>query len=63
MVGSAVFPHGCMILDPSREGLPKRATEIHNAGLICANEIQNLKPDIIVLSTPHGVTLSKSLGK
>jgi aromatic ring-opening dioxygenase LigB subunit len=62
LVGCAIFPHGCMTLDPSRSGLPDKARLLHDASVKCAKEIRELNPDLIVLSTPHGVTLSKSLG-
>jgi len=62
LVGCAIFPHGSMVLDPNMPGLPKHAKELHDACVACASKIKSLEPDVIVLTTPHGFTLSSSMG-
>jgi len=62
LVGCAVFPHGGMVLDPNMPNLPANSKEFHEACILCASKIKSLEPDVIVLTTPHGITLSSSLG-
>jgi hypothetical protein len=52
-----------MVLDPQEKDLPDGAKELHYGCIECANEISNMQPDVIVLSTPHGIALTKSFGK
>lgn len=62
IVGMCVFPHGSMVLDPSMKSLPHGASELHFGCKEAANEIASWDPDVIILSTPHGLSLTKSLG-
>jgi len=61
LVGCAIFPHGAMVLDPKMKGLPLGAAELHNACMAAAEEISGWNPDLIIMSTPHGLNLVKSL--
>jgi len=57
-----LLPHGSMTLDPTKKGLPESAIDLHKACKEAGRKIRDSKPDLIVLCTPHGVSLSKSLG-
>ena len=56
IVGSAIAPHGSLILPDSLEPFSK-AFEIQSSMKKLANKVKELKPDIIFLSTPHGLAL------
>lgn len=68
MVGSFVFPHGAITLDPDTrnfDGVPaatptskEECIKLHNAMTENAESLVNLKPDLIILSTPHGLKLA-----
>lgn len=61
-VGAALLPHGSMVLDPERSDLPTGAADLHRGMKAAAALIQAAAPDLIVLHTPHGISLSSSLG-
>ncbi|MBN1329402.1 MAG: hypothetical protein JXA54_08005 [Candidatus Heimdallarchaeota archaeon] len=62
IVGAFILPHGAMILDPKAKDVPKEAIELHKAMLEAANHIAKLKPDIIFMTSPHGIALSEEYG-
>ncbi|XP_064390780.1 protein TTE1956-like isoform X2 [Halichondria panicea] len=60
IIGAVVLPHGGIALDPSHFKTTNKtslaqAWEIHNACMKAGKLIEGLKPDLILLSTPHGV--------
>ncbi len=61
IVGAAIAPHGSLILPVSSTG-DSKASKIHQSMEILAEHIQSLKPDIIFLSTPHGIALETDFG-
>ena len=63
MVISAAFivPHGALILD----ALPSHKDgryELHQAMVLVAKQIADLKPDLILVTSPHGISLSSDFG-
>jgi aromatic ring-opening dioxygenase LigB subunit len=63
MVLSAAFivPHGALILD----ALPSHTDgryELQQAMVSIANQITSIKPDIILVTSPHGISLSDNFG-
>ncbi|MBD3192867.1 MAG: hypothetical protein GF308_19665 [Candidatus Heimdallarchaeota archaeon] len=58
IVGAFILPHGSMILDPEKEDIPKEAISLHHEMTKIAQEIDELNPDIIFLTTPHSIALS-----
>ncbi|NHJ84903.1 MAG: hypothetical protein FK734_05545 [Asgard group archaeon] len=62
IVGAFILPHGSMILDPKKKGLPKEAIDLHHAMKKMASEINSLKPDLIFMTTPHSIALSNDFG-
>lgn len=60
IVASFIMPHGGIALDPrhfntTNSTAKKEAWEIHNACVKVGQQMQQLKPDLVFLSTPHGV--------
>lgn len=60
IIGAFVLPHGGIALNPSRfettsKVKKQEAWQIHRAAVEVGRHIQDLKPDLIFLSTPHGV--------
>jgi len=62
IIGAYILPHGSMVLDLEKEGLPKEAIDLHNAMVEMAGEIEKLQPDIIFMTTPHSIALSNDFG-
>ncbi|MHA1211392.1 MAG: hypothetical protein ACTSSH_02925 [Candidatus Heimdallarchaeota archaeon] len=62
IIGAFILPHGSMILDPKVKDLPKTAIDLHHAMKKVAKKIAELKPDIIFLTSPHGIALSEEFG-
>jgi len=61
--GVYIVPHGCLIFSP--EDLPDYSSKILplNSSLsLISDEIYSLNPDLIVLTTPHGISLLNSFG-
>lgn len=61
MLGAFVLPHGGIALNPSRfDSISKWAKQwawkIHKSAVEVGQYIRKLEPDIILLSTPHGVS-------
>jgi hypothetical protein len=61
VVGGFVLPHGGVALDP-RNFNTKNQTErneaktLHEACLKVGRDVRNINPDVIFLSTPHGLS-------
>ncbi|MFX1297128.1 MAG: hypothetical protein ACFFD2_20030 [Promethearchaeota archaeon] len=62
LVGAFILPHGSMILDPKKNGIPKQAINLHNEMKKVVKIIDNLQPEIIFLTTPHSIALSNDYG-
>jgi len=62
IAGAFILPHGSMILDPKKKGLPKEAKELHKAMIDATLAIEKLKPDLIFMTSPHGIALSNDFG-
>lgn len=62
LVGLAILPHGCMILDTQKQDLPDGAKQLHEACVKAAKEVDSWQPDVIFLVTPHGFSLSRNMG-
>jgi len=62
IIGAFILPHGSMVLDLDKKGLPKEAIKLHNAMVEMADEIEKLQPDIIFMTTPHSIALSNDFG-
>ncbi|MGC9779407.1 MAG: hypothetical protein HZR80_09220 [Candidatus Heimdallarchaeota archaeon] len=62
IVGAFILPHGAMILDPKKKGIPKEAIKLHKAMVDAAKTIEKLKPEIIFLTSPHSIALSNDFG-
>ena len=60
IVGCAILPHGSMVLDPAREGLPEGVAEITNGCRAVGECVAAWEPELVVLLTPHGLSASKS---
>ena len=61
IVGAAIAPHGSLILPVSGRD-DSKAGKIHQSMEKLAEHIQSLKPDIIFMSTPHGIALENDFG-
>lgn len=61
IVGAGIAPHGSLIL-PASANDGSKAGKIHESMKKLALYIKNLKPDLIFLSTPHGIALETSFG-
>jgi len=67
IVGGFVFPHGAITLDPDTrnfDGIPAvkptskaECIKLHEAMKANADSLVDLRPDLIILSTPHGLKL------
>ncbi|MFX1534481.1 MAG: hypothetical protein ACFFDI_09700 [Promethearchaeota archaeon] len=62
LIGAFILPHGSMILDPSKKDVPVQAKELHDAMRDTVRVIEKIQPDLIFLSTPHGIALSHDFG-
>lgn len=62
LIGSAIIPHGSMILDPTAEEIPVGVDELHSAAKFVGDFVRDQEPDILVLATPHGINLSEAIG-
>jgi aromatic ring-opening dioxygenase LigB subunit len=61
-LGAYILPHGAIALNPSKNPQFKELEEIYKSCYTIANEVYALKPDIIFMTTPHGLSLSRSFG-
>jgi aromatic ring-opening dioxygenase LigB subunit len=62
LIGAFVVPHGSMILDAREKNISKNAIALHDAMVRISNTIASLKPDLIFLTSPHGIALSHNFG-
>ncbi|XP_066291853.1 uncharacterized protein [Branchiostoma lanceolatum] len=77
LVGSVVLPHGTMIFDgdpkSSNEGCRQRhaaldegmktsCSSLYTACSSAGEEVSRMTPDLVILHTPHGISLSRSVG-
>ena len=62
IIGAYILPHGSLVLDLDKEGLPQEAIDLHNAMVEMAKEIEDLQPDIIFITTPHSIALTNDFG-
>jgi len=60
LLASFVLPHGSIILEPSRDSLPDSCATLHAALKKVGQAVEDMKPELIVLVTPHGLALSES---
>jgi aromatic ring-opening dioxygenase LigB subunit len=70
-IGAFIVPHGAIILDPSIHYNTEKLSKEENERCKLLNEsmrqnfceqVAELKPDIILLSTPHGICLENDFG-
>lgn len=59
LVGSFIMPHGALALSKTDPSVPPSAYKLHDACMTAAKQINDLHPDYIFLTTPHGVSLSE----
>ena len=57
-----ILPHGAITLNPEDYQDYPELQILHDSLKAVGDEIANLKPDLIVLTTPHGIAMSKSFG-
>ena len=78
VVGSAILPHGCLIFDGDenserQECLDRRknmkderlkigSKSLYKACESVAHDIAKLKPNLIILHTPHSIHIENSVG-
>ncbi|XP_078609570.1 uncharacterized protein LOC144880947 [Branchiostoma floridae x Branchiostoma japonicum] len=77
LVGSVVLPHGTMIFDgdPNSsneacrqrngaldDGMKTSCSNLYKACITAGEEVSRMSPDLVILHTPHGISLSKSVG-
>jgi aromatic ring-opening dioxygenase LigB subunit len=62
ILGAYILPHGALALNPGKYSNYPEFSDIHNSSFLIAEEIYTLKPDIIFMSTPHGIALERSYG-
>jgi len=60
IIGAAVIPHGDFALDPSLVNYEGGSVELHRTSLEVGKWITDLQPDIVFLTTPHGIADSKN---
>jgi aromatic ring-opening dioxygenase LigB subunit len=62
IVGSFILPHGSMILDPLKENLPQTAKNLHEKMILISKRIEELQPNLILLTSPHSISLNEEFG-
>ena len=62
LVHASVMPHGAMVLDPDMPDLPDGAAELYTANVNTAAALAASNPDLIILTTPHGMALDSAVG-
>ena len=55
VVGAAVLPHGDFAFDPSLVDFKNHSVALHDGSKLVGAAIADLEPDLIVLTTPHGI--------
>ncbi|NHK32047.1 MAG: hypothetical protein FK730_11890 [Asgard group archaeon] len=61
IVGAFILPHGSMVLD-YKKAKKHGAEGLHKAMTTMAKQIKELKPDLIFLTSPHGISNSNDFG-
>jgi aromatic ring-opening dioxygenase LigB subunit len=62
VVGAFIMPHGALPLNPGKYPQYPELMTIFKSCYQVAESIYSLKPDLIYLSTPHGISLTRSYG-
>ncbi|MFX0096695.1 MAG: hypothetical protein ACFE7E_02935 [Candidatus Hodarchaeota archaeon] len=62
LVGAFILPHGSIILDPEKKNIPKETIRLHEAMIKISNTVAGLEPNLIFLTTPHGIALTHDFG-
>ena len=62
IVGAFILPHGAIILNPEKKGIPEQAINLYNEMKKVVKIIDDLQPEIIFLTTPHSIALSNDYG-
>lgn len=70
LIGAFVFPHGAITLDPETRDFTKipavkpsskeECIKLHNAMELNAAMLVDARPDLIILSTPHGLKIQNN---
>jgi len=60
--GVFIFPHGSLILDPTKKGVDESAKKLNDKMIEIARKIKKSSPDLCILITPHGISLSHDYG-
>jgi len=60
IIGATVIPHGDFALDPSLVNYEGGSLELHRTSLEVGKWIIDLRPDIVFLTTPHGIADSNN---
>jgi aromatic ring-opening dioxygenase LigB subunit len=60
--GACIMPHGAMILDLNMDGIPDGCRLLHQACVDTASSLLSTNPETIIIFTPHGISLSKTIG-
>ena len=62
LIGSLVLPHGDFSLDPSLVNYENGSKALHDAAVQLGQRVvDELKPDVILLTTPHGMALERDI--
>lgn len=59
LIGAAVIPHGDFALDPGLIHGANGSTAVHNAATAVGQALAGLRPDLILVSSPHGIEASR----
>jgi len=62
IIGAYILPHGALSLTPFKYPELKELVLIHKSCCDISDEIKYSNPDLIVLTTPHGISLNTSFG-
>lgn len=57
IIGAAVIPHGDFAFDPGLVNGTGGATKLHEASMLAGEYIDSLRPDVVFMTTPHGLEL------
>eukprot|EP00696_Hemimastix_kukwesjijk_P018662 gnl/Hemi2/7587_TR2611_c0_g1_i1.p1 gnl/Hemi2/7587_TR2611_c0_g1~~gnl/Hemi2/7587_TR2611_c0_g1_i1.p1 ORF type:complete len:316 (-),score=12.23 gnl/Hemi2/7587_TR2611_c0_g1_i1:88-1035(-) len=60
LLGGVVVPHGDFAFDPSLVKFENGSKELHQAGQEVGKIVADLAPDLILLTTPHGIALDNN---
>jgi len=59
VVAAAVLPHGDFALDPALVDNTNGSLQVHRACVRVSAYLRTLQPDIIILTSPHGIELQE----